>query len=167
MNSIAIVFTSVLSSGVVATAISFSFSEAKERWLLRRSKIEEIYLSGAAWLMFVNARFLPYLRVCNGSLTYSQVLDLEIKNADKSIGDQHLKMKMNIEMYERSLVPALRLMEQELEKLNKVRSDLTDCCAKTGQASTFGVPLRNQLLAFVTAGDALKDAAVKRGCTSL
>jgi len=142
MNGIAVVFTSVLSSGVVAAAISASFSEATERWCLRRSKIEEIYLSGAAWLTFANARFLPYLRVCNGSLTYSQVLDLDIKNADQAIGDHHLKMKMNIEMYERSLVPALRLMEQELEKLNKVHSELRNRYDQTGPASEFGVPLR-------------------------
>ena len=90
--------------------IGASFNEAKERWLLRRSKIEEIYLSGAAWLRFANASFLPFLDVCNGRLTYNQALDLPIKNAD-AVCDQFLKMKMNIEMYERSLIPALRLVE--------------------------------------------------------
>jgi hypothetical protein len=123
-------------------AISASFSEAKERWLLRRSKIEEIYLSSAAWLKHVNATQLSYLHVCTGRLTYNQVLDLQLKSADTTIGDQNLRMKMNIKMYEPSLVPPLELMQCELEKLNSVISRLTDCCRKNGQASELLNPLK-------------------------
>ena len=109
MSDIAVIFASVLSSGVLATVISISLTEAKEQRLLRRSKIEEIYLNGSAWLKSANATFLPYLRVCEGGLTYNQALDLEIKGADKATGEQRLKLNMNIEMYEHSLIPALRL----------------------------------------------------------
>jgi hypothetical protein len=143
--------------------ISASFTEAKERWLLRRSKIEEIYLSGATWLTSADVCFLPYLDVCSGGLTYNQALDLQIKNTDKAIGDQFLKMKMNIEMFERSLIPALRLVEQEREKIGGIHSAIRDCYAETGQASEFSATLNNQLLAFVKAGDALKDAVARRG----
>jgi hypothetical protein len=167
MNGIGVVFTSVLSSGVVAAAISASFNEAKERWLLRRSKIEEIYLSSAAWLKFVQSAYLHYLRVCKGSITYNQALDLQLKHAEKTgsntTGDQNLKMKMNIEMYEPSLVPALRLIEQELKKLNSVVFAIEDCCRKNGQLSEFLRPLDNQLEAFGAAGDALIAAVVLRG----
>ena len=127
MNDFVVIFTSVLSSGVVAAVISALLTEAKERWTLRRSKIEEIYFSGSTW------------------------------------GDQHLKMKMNIEIYERSLVPALRLVEQELGKLNDLRSALKNCYIRTGQASEFLTPLNNQLLAFGSVGDSLIAAVVQRG----
>ena len=152
-------FTTLLSSGVLATVISFSLTEAKEKRLLRRSKIEEIYLNGSAWLNTANARFLPYLKVSKGDLTYNEALDLEIKNADKATGEQRLKLNMNIEMYERSLIPALRLVDQELKKLNYVRSGLRNRCAQTGEASEFLTPLKTQLLAFGKAGDALLEAS--------
>jgi hypothetical protein len=87
MNGIAVVFTSILSSGVVAAAISASFSEAKERWLLRRSKIEEIYLRSAKWLRYVDGTFLTYVPVCKGMLTYNQMLDLQKKHTDTAIGE--------------------------------------------------------------------------------
>jgi hypothetical protein len=79
MNNMGVVFTALLSSGVLAAVISVTLNEGKERRLLRRSKIEEIYLNGFVWLRAVDARFLPYLRVCDGKLTYNQALDLEIK----------------------------------------------------------------------------------------
>lgn len=164
MNNFAVFFTTLLSSGVLATVISVSLTEAKEQRLLRRSKIEEIYLNGSAWLKSANATFLPFLKVCDGSLTYDQALDLPIKLlADTATGEQRLKMNMNIEMYERSLVPALRMVEQELAKLNEVYSGLRECYHQTGEASEFLAPFRSQLLAFGKAGDALIAAVVLRG----
>ncbi len=163
MNNFVVFFTTLLSSGVLATVISISLTEAKEQRLLRRSKIEEIYLNGSAWLNTANARFLPYLRVSEGDLTYNEALDLEIKNADKVTGEQRLKLNMNIEMYERSLIPALRLVDQELKKLNYVHSELRNRYAQTGEASEFLTPLKTQLLAFGKAGDALLEAVVLRG----
>jgi len=162
MNDLVVVFTSVLSSGVVAALISASLTEAKERWVFRPSKIEEIYLNTTAWLKVVNTYFLRYITLCTGS-TYDQVLDMELKAADNSTGDWHLKMKMNIEMYEQSLIPALRLVEQELRKLNEIRLALKECYAKTGQAAEFLTPLNNQILAFGRVSDALMAAVVERG----
>lgn len=167
MNDIAVVFTSVLSSGVVAAAISASFSEAKERWFLRRSKIEEIYLNGAAWLKFVNGTYLLYLSLCTGKLTYKQVLQMQQEKAERAgvhtTGDQNLKMKMNIEMYEQSLIPALRLMEEELKKLTSVMYLIQRCCDKNEDVLKFFQPFNDQLGAFGNAGNALIAAVVKRG----
>jgi hypothetical protein len=167
MNNIAVVFTSILSSGVVAAAISASFSEAKERWLLRRSKIEEIYLNGAAWLNYVNGRYLHYLRVCRGALTYKQLLDMQLDKAEKegpnTRGDQMRTLTMNIEMYEHSLIPPLRLVEEELKKLNSVMFSIERSCKKNEDVSTFFHPFNDQLKAFGDAGDALITAVVKRG----
>ncbi len=163
MSDIAVIFASVLSSGLLATVISISLTEAKEQRLLRRAKIEEIYLNGSAWLTAANGRFMPYLRVCDGDLTYNQALDLEIKNSDKATGEQRLKVNMNIEMYERSLIPALRLLDQELQKLDHIHAALRNRYAQTGEAADFLNPLKAQLLAFGKAGDTLMEAVVLRG----
>jgi len=163
MDSLAWFLTTVLSSGLIAAMIAPSFNEAKERWLLRRQKIEEIYLCAATWLNFANGHFLPYLDVCNGRLTYNQKLDIELKNADTEIGSHLLKTRMNIEMYERSLIPALQVVEQELKILVKILSEIRNCYDKTGQASEFLVPLTSQLLTFGKAGDALISAVAQRG----
>jgi hypothetical protein len=163
MNNVSVFLASVLSSGVVAGIISFSFSEAKERWILRRSKIEEIYLSAVPWLTFVSNDSLLSLRVCKGTLTYDQMLDLRLKRGSASIGDHHIKMQMNIRMYELSLVPALDSMETELRKLNKLTFAIRDCYEKTGLASEFSDPLNRQLAQFDAASEALKTAIILRG----
>jgi hypothetical protein len=163
MDSLAVIFTSVFSSGVFAALTSASFTEAKERWVLRRAKIEDIYLSTAGWLKEAQAQFVPYLHVCEGKISYNQMLDLQINYAKEDTGDQHLKMKMNIEMYERSLIPALTLMQGELKRLNELCSLLKDCYCETGQASEFLEPMRAQLISFGKAGDTLLEAVVSRG----
>jgi hypothetical protein len=163
MSNIAVILASVLSSGVIAALIGSSFGEAKERWILRRSKIEEIYLNAATWLKSVNADFLLPLRVCAGKITYNEMLDLQINRENKSLGDHFLRMKMNIQMYELSLVPALELMERELKKTNKINSAVKACWIENGEASELLEPLNRQLVVFDAAGEALKKAIVLRG----
>ena len=163
MNDFGVIFTSIVSSSAVAAIISSSYAEEKERWVLRRSKIEEIYLSSSTWLKFVVGHFLRYISICDGTLTFNQVLDMELKDPDKAIGEQHLKMKMNVEMYERSLLPALRRVERDLESLSKMRMALKGCYVETAQATEFMSPLRDQIRAFGIAGDAFVQAVVQRG----
>jgi hypothetical protein len=163
VSPIAVFLASIISSGAVAALISSSLSDAKERRILRRQKIEEIYLNAAAWLRSAEGAFLPYLRVCEGVLTYNQVLDLEIKKGPRGEGEQHLRMKMNIEMYERGLIPALRLMEEELQKLGRIKGAIRDCFNETAQAGEFVDLYRGQLLAFGAAGRALEEAIIERG----
>ena len=119
MGSMLVVLTSVFSSGVIAAIISFSFAEAKERWLLRRSKIEEIYLSAAEWTRSISGNYLHGLRVCKGDIIYNQMLDLELQKKDQAsaVGAMNLRMKMNIYMYESSLVTAFEAMQIEVKKL--------------------------------------------------
>jgi len=81
MNDVAIVFASILSSGVVAAVISSAFAESKERWILRQIKIEEIYLSTSSWLRFNDSDLLLYLRVCKGDLEYKG-LSLRVRAYD-------------------------------------------------------------------------------------
>lgn len=163
MNALFTVFASILSSGVVAAAIGASFNEAKERWLLRRSKIEEIYLSSATWLKHVNAHYLLYLRVCAGKLTYHQALELITKNSDLTIGDQNLRMKMNIKMYEPTLNSLLDAIEHERENVNSIIAKIEQSCSANGDASEFRGALNKQLAAFGAAGDALLAAVVVKG----
>ena len=166
MSTLIVIIVSVLSSGAFAAIISFSFSEAKERWLLRRAKIEEIYLSAATWLQFVGGDFLYPLRVCKGTITYDQMLDMQLeKNKDRArtLGELHLKMKMNVYMYERSLVPEFELMESELNKANTIVFSIKRRWEQTGQASELFEPLNRQLKSFEAASDALKTAIILRG----
>ena len=162
VNSLWVILASILSSGVVASIISASLTDAKEKRLLRRQKIEEIYLGAAAWLSSAEIVFLRYLRVCEGSLTYNQVLDMEIANGAPA-SDHHLRMRMNIEMYEHGLVAALRTVENELGQMNRLRSAVRGCYDETGQASELEDTYREQLLRFGKAGDALKRAIIERG----
>lgn len=163
MSDMSVILTSVLSSGALATAISFSFGESKERWALRRSKIEEIYLSAAGWLAEANATFFPFRSVCDGSLSYDQANDINIKKIDKTKGELRLKMKMNIEMYERSLIPPMRKMEEELEKLNKLQIAIRKHYADHGEARNLLRPFTIQLLVFDQSGNALLEAITQRG----
>lgn len=165
MGNLFVVVTSILSSGVIAAIISFSFAEAKERWVLRRSKIEEVYLSAADWIRSISGNYLHGLRVCKGDLTYNQMLDLQLQNKDKSsaIGAMHLRMKMNIYMYEPSLVPAFEAMQKELTKTNRIMSGIEKCWEKTGQASELFSPLNKQIEALEIANNALLAAIVERG----
>jgi hypothetical protein len=70
---------------------------------------------------------------------------------------------MNIEMYERSLIPVLRSVDQELEKLNFIHSGLRNSCDQAGKTSEFLIPLQAQLLAFTKAERALMEAITLRG----
>jgi hypothetical protein len=162
VNNLWVILASILSSGVVASIISASLTDAKEKRILRRQKVEEIYLGAAAWLTTAEIHFLRYLRVCEGSLSYNQVLDMEIAHG-ASAGDHHLRMRMNIEMYEHRLIPALRVVEKELELMNRLRSAIRNCYDETGQASELTDTYREQLLRFGKAGDALKGAIIDRG----
>lgn len=166
MSNLAIILASILSSGVVAAVISSGLAEAKERWILRRTKIEEIYLSTSSWITYIHRDFLLYLRVCKGKLTYDQLLDMVIernKNEKKDLGDLHLRMKMNINMYEPSLIPYLQRLEVELAKSNKLRFRIEDCWKRTGQASEMFEPFNKQLEVLFAASDSLTVAIVQRG----
>ena len=167
MSFFLILFSSVLSSGVVAALISSELAHSKERWSLRRAKIEEIYLSGSSWLNYAHSDLLLYLRVCKGQLTYDQLLDLVLKKQDKlefkGIGDLKLKMEMNIRMYEPSLVSYLENLETEMRKANKLRFAIESRYKKTGQASELFDPFNQQLERLGTVSDALISAIVQRG----
>jgi hypothetical protein len=154
MGNLVVVVTSVLSSGVIAAIISFSFSEAKERWLLRRSKIEEIYLNAAEWLKSASAYYLPAVGVCKGQLTNDQMLDQQLKGQDdaKDSGLKLLRVKMNIYMYEPSLIPAYEQVERERSRTVRLIFAIRDCWEKTGQASECLGPFNKQLDAFGAAG---------------
>lgn len=74
-----------------------------------------------------------FLRVADGTLTYNQALDLQKDGHSPTAGDVHRRMKMNIEMYEHALLPALRTMEAERSKLNDLHGALRACYVETGQ----------------------------------
>jgi hypothetical protein len=78
-------------------------------------------------------------------------------------GDHHLRMRMNIEMYEHGLVAPLRTLENELGQMNRLRSAVRSCYEETEQASELEDTYREQLLRFGKAGDALKQAIIERG----
>jgi hypothetical protein len=165
IGNLLVVITSVLSSGVIAAIISFSFSEAKERWLLRRTKIEEIYLNATEWLKSASVYFLPAVGVCKGQLTYNQMLDQQLKGQEKAsdFGLKHLRMKKNIYMYEPSLIPTYEQMERERNKTVRLIFAIRDCWEKTGQASECLGPFNKQIDAFERASDALQKAIIERG----
>jgi hypothetical protein len=98
MKFLFILFSSVISSGVIAAMISAELAQSKERWLLRRTKIEEIYLTSSPWITYFGADILLYLRVCKGDISYNQLLDMILKNATKykDMGELKLKMEMRI-----------------------------------------------------------------------
>jgi hypothetical protein len=126
-NFFLILFSSVISSGVIAAMISAALAQSKERWLLRRTKIEEIYLSSFPWIIHFGADLILYLRVCKGDLTYDQLLDMVLKNEPKykDIGELKLKMEMNIRMYEPTLIRYLDELEAHIIKLNKIRFEMS------------------------------------------
>ncbi len=165
MGSLFVVVTSVLSSGVIAAIISFSFAEAKERWLLRRAKIEEIYLDATEWLKAASVYYLPAVGVCKGNLTYNQMLDQQLKGQDdaKNSGLKLLRVKMNIYMYEPSLIPAYEQVERERSRTVRVIFAIRDCWEKTGQASECLGPLNKQMDAFEAASGALQKAIIEHG----
>jgi hypothetical protein len=165
MTGLLALVASVLSSTAAATIIGLSFSEAKERWALRRGKIEEIYLCAAGWTKSLSAGYLNLLRVCKGELTYNDMLDLELKGRDRAgtLGDLHLRMKMNICMYERSLVPVFESMQAEQRKTNKLRFAVADCWKKRGDAAELFDPLNDQLKALDAAIETLLLAIIERG----
>ena len=165
MGNLVVVVTTILSSGVIAAIISFSFSEAKERWLLRQSKIEEIYLNAAEWLKSASADYLPAVGVCKGQLTYNQMLDQQLKGQDdaKDSGLKLLRVKMNIYMYEPSLIPFYEQVERERSRTVRLIFAIRDCWEKTGQASECLAPFNKQLEAFGAASKALERAIIERG----
>jgi hypothetical protein len=165
MGSLLVVVTSVLSSGVIAAIISFSFAEAKERWLLRRTKIEEIYLNATEWLKAASINFLPAVGVCKGDLTYNQMLDQQLKGQENAsdFGLKLLRVKMDIYLYEPSLIPAYEWVERERGRTVRVIFAIRDCWEKTGQASECLGPLNKQLDAFEAASAALEKAVIERG----
>jgi hypothetical protein len=167
MNFFFILFSSVISSSVIAAMISAELTQSKERWLLRRTKIEELYLSSSSWITHFGADLLLYLRVCKGDLTYDQLLDMVLKNATKykGMGEFKLKMEMNIRMYEPTLVRHLEDLESEISKLNKIRSEIERRWKQTGQASEFFQPLNKQLQQFDAMSNALMAAIVARGAS--
>ena len=87
------------------------------------------------------------------------------KDAKFDLGELHLKMQMNIRMYEPSLVPFLQKLESELRKCNKLRFAVGDCYKKTGQASEVFDAFNKQLGEWQAASDALKAAIIERGAT--
>jgi hypothetical protein len=167
MNFFFILFSSVISSGVVAALISAELAQSKERWSLRRTKIEEIYLSSSPWLTYFGGDLLLYLRVCKGDLTYDQLLDMVLKNAARynDIGELKLKMEMNIRMYEPTLIRYLEDLEVEIKNSNKIRFAIESRWKQTGQASELFQPLNKQLVQLEAVSDALIAAIVERGAS--
>lgn len=165
MNSLFVVLTAVLSSGVIAALISASLTDAKERWGFRRQKIEELYLSAAKWLREVDGQYLIYLKVAKGKITYNQALDSVLKDSGtaKDTGDLHLRMQMNISMYEPSLIHYLKSLELEQRKTNQLIFDIRNTYSETGDATDLFAPYNAQLIRFGDAGDKLKEEIVRRG----
>lgn len=165
MNFFVILFSSVISSGVVAAFISAELAQSKERWSLRRTKIEEIYLSSSPWLTHFGGDLLLYLRVCKGDLTYDQLLDTVLKNATKykDIGELKLKMEMNIRMYEPTLIRYLEDLEVEIKNSNKITFAIERRWKQIGEASEFFQPLNKQLVRLDAVSNALVAAIVERG----
>ena len=165
MNSLFVILTAVLSSGVIAALTSVSLTDAKERWGFRRQKIEELYLSAAKWLREVDGQYLIYLRVAKGQITYNQALDSVLKDGGtaKDTGDLHLRMQMTISMYEPSLMPYLKSLEREQRKTNRLIFKIRDVYSETGEATDLFDIYNAQLIRFGDAGDKLKEEIVRRG----
>jgi hypothetical protein len=165
MKFLFILFSSVISSGVIAAMISAELAQSKERWLLRRTKIEEIYLTSSPWITYFGADILLYLRVCKGDISYNQLLDMILKNATKykDMGELKLKMEMNIRMYEPTLVGYLDALELEVKKSNKIRHAIERQWKQTGGAGDLFDPLNKQIEQFSAVSDTLIAAIVERG----
>lgn len=165
LNSLLVIFSAVLSSGVVAAVFSSAFSEEKERWAFRRTKIEEIYMDAALWLREVHALALDLFHVCSGRMTFNQMLDAEIERGGKAdeIGTLHVKFKMNMHIYEPGLLSAQSAFATELDKVMKLRFAVKSLYDETGQASDLKDIVRDQLAKLSASENELLSAILDRG----
>ena len=165
MSGAFVILTAILSSGVIAALISASFSDLKERSVFRRQKIEELYLSSATWLREAEMMFYPYLRVCRGEIPYNDAIDEINSRAEqaKEIGAHHVRMGMNIRMYEPTLLPVFERLEAEQKNLNMMVNLIRDDYKGRGEASHFARPYYEQIKLFGKASENLKLAIIARG----
>jgi len=163
MNSILTFITAILSSGIVASIISVSLSDEKERRIFRRTKIEEIYISTATWLKALGKHYIGHVSLANGRITLKQLRELAVNNHDKEIGKYHLNMQMNIKMYEPSIANFLSAVDREREAVNEIISKLINSIEKNQDLSRYPVELNRALDKFDAAASALTAIIIARG----
>lgn len=70
----------ILTSSVVAGLVTFVLNMYKEERILRRQKLESLYLYTSSWIRSLGVFGLNYGFVMKGKLTLNQVNDMIIKN---------------------------------------------------------------------------------------
>ncbi|HML53302.1 MAG TPA: hypothetical protein PKC79_04355 [Solidesulfovibrio magneticus] len=93
------VIASIATSSVAAAFVSFHLNNSKDRKLLLRNKIEEIYINYRRFANSLSTYYLCFMPVMRGQYDYNEALDL-FNNAAKSKPNNPFEpLEMNINIY--------------------------------------------------------------------
>ncbi len=118
LNVLVTAIITALLSGIVAALVSSYLTEGKERWALRRDKIEFIYLSTITYGNSLYCAFSDYYLVIDGHIGFNEVYDRLAENATS--GDDFRKLQMNILLYEPSLNASWQKLIVSRDKVGKI-----------------------------------------------
>lgn len=104
----------ILTSSVVAGLVTFVLNMYKEERILRRQKLEALYLYASNWIRSFGGFGLNYGFAMKGKLTLNQVYDMTIKNGTGEKNDFE-NMNMLVGVY----FPRLQGVLDELMKCRK------------------------------------------------
>ena len=110
----------ILTSSVVAGLVSFVLNMYKEERLLKRQKLEALYLHTSNWIKSLGGFGLNYGFAMKGKLTLNQVYDMTIKNSpDEKNNFENMNMLVGV------YFPRLQGVLDELMKCRKSLNALT------------------------------------------
>ncbi len=105
----------IVTSGVVAAAVTFKLNARREDRQFRRERLERLFQAFVGFCRQLGVDWVPYLSVMTGKIDYNQALDITIASGK----DDELNLE-NVEMLVAIYWPEL---QSHVDALKKVRDD--------------------------------------------
>lgn len=163
MTFLTILLTACL-SGLTAALCTFYMNESKERWELKRSKIEKIFTDSETFQM-ISLAYVHHHSLLDGSLTRSQITELTSPPGGEETGKRKIdRIYMNVCLY----FPELR---EKYDAVISERNKTSAHCAnmerqeyrRARDSETLHRELDERIDSFVVATKAFEQAIIEVG----
>lgn len=162
MTVVGILVTALL-SGIMAAMCTFYLNEGKERWQLRREKIEEIYLGLEEWSSGLVIHFASHYSILKGEMTFDQLNQLTIERGAPG-KDRITSLQMNVYMYHPDLSEPLEILMKLRDRLASIASEIKrDYKDGTLSPNKYGRLLRQNLDAYNLAHREFEKRIIAKG----
>lgn len=161
LNVLVTALITALLSGTVAALVSSFLTEGKERWVIRRDKMEFIFLSTITYGNSLYGAFSDYYLVIDGHIGFNEVYDRLAEKA--ASGDDFRKLQMNILFYEPSLNAPWQTLMASRDKVGKIVNLLKKDFKRGDDLHKFRPVFHAAMVELVESVRLLEEAGTTRG----